>query len=438
MQARAHANSTRPSDDSPWTATIFAGAAHQQDMTSPKAWRTVRLRAYPTPAQQALLRQQIAACRLAYRRVVAEHRDAERDGHEPPALGELHKRHARKGTVPPELRAAAPAAGLQQAVIDADQAARAARFRGRPWPRVDGAVSLDWPGAVTYAGGGEIKVPVGEGRERRVWLPLVGEVRVRAHVEVPDGTQVMRVEVDRGGRWHVAWVVPAPPARSFPPSGVAPTRIIAIDAGCGAKAHAVSLDLATWAVERWIIPHDHDERLAADLAEARKVITRREPGSAGHARAIARHEALIAKCERQRLEAHRIAAARLLDDAGVVVVENLDVSGLLRTGTAPRWVLRRAALSSFLAALASGAERREWVEVAPVPAAYSTRTCAVCLTMRGPLRLGRRAWTCAECGTRLDRDFNAAAVLLMRYLESTGSGADLDTRRRVELARAAS
>ena len=40
--------------------------------------------------------------------------------------------------------------------------------------------------------------------------------------------------------------------------------------------------------------------------------------------------------------------------------------------------------------------------------APSSKTCSQCGYMYKGLKLSERSWTCPECGTRHDRDFNAA------------------------------
>ena len=59
----------------------------------------------------------------------------------------------------------------------------------------------------------------------------------------------------------------------------------------------------------------------------------------------------------------------------------------------------------------------------------SSKTCSVCGWKNEPLSLADRSWTCPECGTKHDRDVNAAVNILsegLRVLSSKSSAGTVD------------
>jgi putative transposase len=65
------------------------------------------------------------------------------------------------------------------------------------------------------------------------------------------------------------------------------------------------------------------------------------------------------------------------------------------------------------------ASGRQFLEV---PSKYSTKTCAACGSLSGPIGyagLRVRQWVCAVCGTAHDRDVNAAVNILVAGVGTT-------------------
>lgn len=75
-----------------------------------------------------------------------------------------------------------------------------------------------------------------------------------------------------------------------------------------------------------------------------------------------------------------------------------------------------AGMSTFQNMVAYKAEWRG-IQIQKVPAVYTSKTCHVCGYINHELTLGIPAWTCPECGTHHNRDFNAAINIRNRAIE---------------------
>jgi putative transposase len=58
----------------------------------------------------------------------------------------------------------------------------------------------------------------------------------------------------------------------------------------------------------------------------------------------------------------------------------------------------------------------------------SSKTCSSCGHLLATLSLGTRQWTCPDCGTRHDRDINAAQNILAAGLAVSACGGDVRHR----------
>ena len=213
---------------------------------------------------------------------------------------------------------------------------------------------------------------------------------------VPSTVTVSR---DAAGRWHVSLLVEDPTVTVLPQ---APSEV------------GVDLGLKDFAVlstgER--IPHPkHYQRRLATLARLQRRLSRKRKGSAnrGKARAkVAKAHARVADARRDFL--HKLSTD-LIRRFQMIVVEDLGVSGLVRN----RRLAQSIATSGWSEFLSQLGYKAEWYgrTVVQVDRFYpSSKTCSACGHKLDHLDLGTRSWQCPGCGTRHDRDHNAAQNLL--------------------------
>jgi len=105
----------------------------------------------------------------------------------------------------------------------------------------------------------------------------------------------------------------------------------------------------------------------------------------------------------------------LAKDYDVLVLEDLDVQGLIQKGVT-RTRRMRLYDSSFseIRTLLEWEFRKRGKLVSPVPAYNTSRECFFCGRINKDLTLADRVYVCPECGWTVDRDLNASLVLLKR------------------------
>ena len=121
-------------------------------------------------------------------------------------------------------------------------------------------------------------------------------------------------------------------------------------------------------------------------------------------RRVARLHARITDKRRDFL--HKLST-RLIQENGVVCLETLNVKGMMRNGKLARHI-GQSGWSEFVSQLEYKARLYGRAVVRVDPWFPSSKTCSSCKHQVKELPLKIRYWTCERCGTRHDRDVNAA------------------------------
>lgn len=255
----------------------------------------------------------------------------------------------------------------------------------------------------------------GLGADRRhIRLPRIGAVRTAESTRklarrVEAGTARIRsvtLSYQRG-RWHVSFSVETPDVDPVPrESG----RVVGVDLGI--KSLAV---LSTGEVVP--NPRHLDGALAVLRRAQRKCSRRRGPDrrtrvepSNRWRKANAKVSALHVRVTNQRRDGLHQLSTRLIREHDVIVIEDLYVAGMVRNKR----------LSRHISGVGMGEFRRQidykaaqaGVRVHVADRWYpSSKTCSACGAVRAKLTLAEREFVCESCGTRLDRDYNAALNL---------------------------
>ncbi|MGW2286963.1 IS607 family element RNA-guided endonuclease TnpB [Streptomyces phaeochromogenes] len=283
---------------------------------------------------------------------------------------------------------------------------------------------------------------------RHVTLPRLGTIRtheptVKLLARVKDGTaRILSATVrHERGRWFVSFQ--AEVKRDL--ERVArPDTAVGID--LGVKTLAVTAD-STGEI-RTVANPGHYDAARKQLRRASRTVSRRQgPDRRTGRKPSKRWEK--ANAARNRVH-HRVANLRenalhnlttsVAAEYGIVVVEDLNVAGMLRN----RRLARRIADAGFgeiRRQLDYKTRQRHATRLVVAGRWYpSSKTCSGCGAVKAKLPLHIRTYACGACGLVIDRDDNAAlnlAALAAACSTGTGVAGDRGTPKRVSKPRGA-
>jgi putative transposase len=217
---------------------------------------------------------------------------------------------------------------------------------------------------------------------------------------------------DPAGRWFVTFHAEVPDLVPLPATG---------------QAAGIDLGLTDFAVlsggQR--IPHPrHMDRHERRLQRWQRRLARCQKGSANRAKArrkVARAHARVADARRDFLHQASTGLVRRFD---VIAIEDLAVANMVRNRSLAR-AISRTGWAEFRRQLEYKAQRHGRTLVVADRWFPSSKTCSACGFLLASLDLVTRQWACPGCGTRHDRDINAARNILAAGLAAAaGNGGD--------------
>jgi len=280
---------------------------------------------------------------------------------------------------------------------------------------------------------------------KHVVLPRLGRLKTHestrklARRVEAGAARILSATVRRdGGRWHVCFTVEVERANRAP---AWPASVVGVDIGIKQLAVLSTGELVP--NPRHLI--DAQQRLRRlGRALSRKTGPDRGTGQRPSnrwqraANRLGRAHARVANLRRDGL--HKLTT-RLAHEHGTVVVEDLNVTGML----ANRRLARHIADAGFAELRRQLAYKSIWNGGRMLIADRwypSSKTCSGCGAVKTKLALSEREHECEACGLALDRDLNAARNLaaLAAEFDTAGSGpvagrgADRKTRVRGQVA----
>lgn len=227
-----------------------------------------------------------------------------------------------------------------------------------------------------------------------------------------DPTMVI-VSAEPDGRWYVTFAVDQPEPVPLPPTG----ETVGVDVGL--KDFAV---LSTG--ERIPNPRHLAKRKRA-LARYQRRMARCQRGSNNRGKAkqkVARAHSKVCAARRDFLHQTSTDLVARFDRIGI---EDLNVAGMVRNHSLAR-AISDVGWGEFRDMLEYKAVRTGRLVVAVNRWYPSSKTCSTCGYLLDSLSLRTRHWTCPGCGTRHDRDLNAAKNIdTAAGLVAAASGGDV-------------
>ncbi|MDT0342927.1 RNA-guided endonuclease InsQ/TnpB family protein [Streptomyces litchfieldiae] len=228
----------------------------------------------------------------------------------------------------------------------------------------------------------------------RLRLPKIGDARVKWTRDLPSGPTSATLIKDRSGRYFVSFVVETDPANdALPP----------VDGDQG-----IDLGLTRFAVladGSHIASPKYLRRAETKLKKRQRELSRKQKGSNNREKARLRVARAHARVADSRRNFHHQWSHKLTSENQAVFTETLNVRGLARTRLAKS--VHDAGWAQFLMFCEYKAIRRGRSFAKVARNFPSSQTCSACGFRDGPKPLHVRTWTCPDCATRHDRDWNA-------------------------------
>lgn len=375
--------------------------------------KTFRYRFYPTPDQESLLRRTIGCCRYVYNRALAIRSEAWTQRQERMSGYDLVRNlTAWKREPETEWLAEVSITALQQSVLDLDVAYRNFFANKARYP----AFKRRRSGGACRFSGTAIRI-----RDGQVRLPKMDEpLDIRWSQPLPENPSRCTVRLTPSGEWYAMFlcemeIEPLPPI----------DKRVGLDLG-------ITTLVTTSDGEKLANPKPY-RRYQQKLAKAQRNLSRKVSGSKRSLRAqlkVARVHNKIFEIRKDQL--HKLTT-RLVRENQTIAIEDLDVQGMLGN----RY------LAGFISD-ASWATLREMLtykcawfgrDLRVVDRSFpSSSICHVCGHNVGEMSLNVRSWICPECGSRHDRDVNAARnILSAGTVDYTcGGGRETEARQLVD------
>jgi putative transposase len=247
----------------------------------------------------------------------------------------------------------------------------------------------------------------------RLRLPHIGWLRMR-EVFRYKGAEIISLTISRrAGRWYasIACEILYERKEEAPRLPIHP-RVCGVDAGVNEYVDSSGA--------RYEVPRSY--RVAERrLRRMQKALSRKQKGSRNRAKARLKVAKLHARTADIRQEFLHQLTTRLIRQNDLIAIEDLNVKGMMKNRYLAKSIAD-ASFGEFRRQLSYKAENAGTKIIVAERFFPSSKMCSECGAKTKRLPLSIRSWTCGECGTRHDRDLNAA-INLKRYAESSAVSA---------------
>jgi len=355
-----------------------------------------RCRAYPDEQQQAVLNRTFGCVRVVWNRTLAARQARWHQAGEGTSYVETDRALiAMKKDPALAFLAEVSSVPLQQALRHQHRAFQAFFARRARYPRFKSRrsrQSAHYTRRAFTLRGGQLRLAKTSAPLRFVWS------WPEADLTTLDPAMVI-ISRESDGRWYATFTIDASDPEPLPETG----RAVGVDLG-------VTHFAVTSAGEKIDNPR-HLERRARSLARYQRRLARCQQGSANRVKAAAKVARAHRKVRHARADFLHRASTRLVRENDVIVIEDLNVAGMVRNRRLAR-AISGCGWGEFRRQLACKCERYGRRLVVIDRWYPSSKTCSGCGYRLAELSLSARHWTCSSCGARHDRDLNAATNIL--------------------------
>ena len=232
-----------------------------------------------------------------------------------------------------------------------------------------------------------------------IQLPRLGVTRFKERGYAPLGARVLRAVVsERAGRWFVSVLMEQPAQPVIAPG----LEVLGVDVGV--RVLAVLSDGTVFEN-----PHALP-RMERKLKHLGRAVSRKVKGSINRRKTVQKLAVVHYRISCGRSDAIHKATTVIAKRAGVVVIERLNVAGMMKNHCLAGAV-GDAGMAEFHRCLKYKVPRLGGTVLEAGRWFPSSKTCSACGVVKATLGLGERTFRCEACGMVKDRDVNAACNL---------------------------
>lgn len=369
--------------------------------------KTFEYRIYPNAEQRKMIAQTFGCARFVYNRALRLRMDAYEAGEKVLSIYQIDK-------MLPQWKADPETAWLKEAdSIALQQSLRALDKAYRNFFRTPGKIGFpkfkSKRSRQSYRtqniGGKAIQVL----DAKHVKLPKLGVVKARVSRPTEGRILSATVKLTSSGKYFVC---------------ICCTDCV--EAPLPQTENAVGIDLGSRKLvttsEGEVVENPKPYRKAeAKLAREQRRLSRKQKGSKNYEKQRIRVARVHEKVANQRCDYAHKATTRLINENQVIAAESLRVKNMMRNHNLAK-TIADASWGELCRQLAYKADwyGRTFVQVDTF--FPSSQTCHVCGAIEPQVKDLREHWTCEGCGTKHDRDVNAAKNILAQGLNQLGWG----------------
>lgn len=357
--------------------------------------RAYKYRLRPTRMQEVALSQTLTLCRRLYNGMLEERRGAySKAGKSLTAYDQMKSLPEVKADLPEYVGVNAQV--LQDVAKRLDKAFRGffRRVKMGKTPGYPRFKPRDRYDSFTYPQPSQNSV-LGDGRH--VYLPKIGNVRIRLHRPFVGKLKTLAVKRE-GPEWYVVLTCEVPKAEPLPPTA----SEVGIDVG------------TTWfyvtSDGEFCKNHRFFQVSSKNLRRAQRSLARKTNKRSNRRRkAKERVARLYRKTARSRLQLHHEEAKKLVTGHDLICHEDLNVKGLSRGNLGKQ--IHDVGWGQFFQVLSSKAAEAGRRVVAVDPR-FTSQRCRICGHTERGNRTGQANFRCLSCGHAENADVNAAKNIL--------------------------
>jgi putative transposase len=225
-------------------------------------------------------------------------------------------------------------------------------------------------------------------------------LNIRFHIQLPQNQEIrfLTISLEPSGKWYVSFNLEDPSIQPLPES----QNQIGIDLGITTFATTSNGDK---------IKSPDLKKEYQKLKRLQRRMSKKQKGSKNRNKARLKVARQYEKITNIRKNFHHQVSRKLVNENQVIVLEDLKVKNMVKNRKLSRAISEQGwyQFRSFLEYKCNWYGR----ELVAISQWYpSSKTCSSCGSIQPKMPLSVREWTCPDCGTKHDRDINAAKNIL--------------------------